>query len=76
MENLNNNIELNVGLLWFSAVITLFILLGVVTDKTRSRPFMKCFTALLATNILMLLGESGKSIAEWLHTNVNKDDDK
>lgn len=59
MENLNNNIELNVGLLWFSAVITLFILLGVVTDKTRSRPFINCFTALLATNILMLLGESG-----------------
>ena len=41
MENLNNNIELNVGLLWFSAVITLFMFLGVVTDKTRSRPFMK-----------------------------------
>ena len=59
MENLNNNIELNIGLLWFSAVITLFMLLGTVTDKTRSRPFMKCFSALLATNILMLLGESG-----------------
>ena len=59
MENLNNNIELNIGLLWFSAVITLFMFLGVVTDKTRSRPFIKCFTALLATNILMLLGESG-----------------
>ena len=59
MENLNNNIELNIGLLWFSAVITLFMFLGVVTDKTRSRPFMRCFTALLATNILMLLGESG-----------------
>ena len=59
MENLNNNIELNIGLLWFSAVITLFMFLGVVTDKTRSRPFMKCFSALLATNILMLLGESG-----------------
>ena len=59
MENLNNNIELNVGLLWFSAVITLFMFLGVVTDKTRSRPFIKCFTGLLATNILMLLGESG-----------------
>ncbi|MGN1112749.1 MAG: hypothetical protein ACI4RP_06040, partial [Acutalibacteraceae bacterium] len=59
MENLNNNIELNVGLLCFSAVITLFMLLGAVTDKTRSRPFIKCFTALLATNILMLLGESG-----------------
>lgn len=41
MENLNNNIELNVGLLWFSAVITLFLLLGAVTDKTRSRQFMK-----------------------------------
>ncbi|MGN1433113.1 MAG: sensor histidine kinase [Ruminococcus sp.] len=59
MENLNYNLELNVGLLWFSAVITLFMLLGAVTDKTRSRPFLKCFIALLATNILMLLGESG-----------------
>lgn len=58
MENLNNNFELNVGLLWFSAVITLFMLLGVVTDRTRTRPFIKCFTALLATNILMLIGES------------------
>lgn len=70
MENLNNNIELNVGLLWFSAVITLFMFLGVVTDKTRSRPFMKCFTALLATNILMLLGESGLWIFGGLPENV------
>ena len=70
MENLNNNIELNVGLLWFSAVITLFILLGVVTDKTRSRPFINCFTALLATNILMLLGESGLWIFGGLPENV------
>ncbi|MGN1457459.1 MAG: sensor histidine kinase [Acutalibacteraceae bacterium] len=59
MENLNNNIELNVGLLWFSAVITLFMLFGTVTDRTRNRPFMKCFIALLAANIIMLIGESG-----------------
>ncbi|MDD6490475.1 MAG: hypothetical protein PUG48_11825, partial [Clostridia bacterium] len=58
MENLNN-IELNVGLLWFSAVITLFMLFGTVTDRTRNRPFMKCFIALLAANIIMLIGESG-----------------
>ena len=70
MENLNNNIELNIGLLWFSAVITLFMFLGVMTDKTRSRPFMKCFSALLATNILMLLGESGLWIFGGLPENV------
>ena len=30
----------------------------------------------LSDGLHMLLGESGKSIAEWLRTNVNKDDDK
>lgn len=70
MENLNNNIELNVGLLWFSAAITLFILLGTVTDRTRKRPFMKCFTALLTTNIFMLLGESGLWIMDGSPENI------
>lgn len=70
MENLNNNIELNVGLIWFSAAITLFILLGTVTDRTRKRPFMKCFTALLTTNIFMLLGESGLWILDGSPKNI------
>lgn len=56
---LNNTAEPNVCLFLFAAAVTLFMLLGSVTDRTRNRPFMKCFIALLATNILMLLGESG-----------------
>lgn len=70
MESLNNNTELNVGLLWFSAVITLFMLLGTVTDKTRTRPFMRCFTALLTTNIFMMLGESGLWIWDGSPENI------
>lgn len=64
METLNNNTALNVGLLCFSAVITLLMLLGAISDKTRKRPFMRYFIALLVTNIFMLLGESGIWIFE------------
>lgn len=59
MTRLNTLMETNICLLLFAASVVLFLLIGAVTDRTRNRLFMKCFTLLLSAAILMLIGEAG-----------------
>lgn len=59
MTNFNEMSLLNVSLLVFSALVTLFLLIGVITDMNRKSRFMSSFIILLISNILMQLGEAG-----------------
>ena len=59
MPNFNEMNLLNVCLLVFSALVTLFLLIGAVTDVKRKSRFMTSFIILLISNILMQLGEAG-----------------
>ena len=59
MTNFNEMSLLNVSLLVFSVVVTLFLLIGAVTDVNRTRTFMKHFIILLISNLFMQLGEAG-----------------
>ena len=49
---------LNVCLLVFSALVTLFLLIGVIADMNRKSRFMSSFIILLISNILMQLSEA------------------
>ena len=59
MPNFNEMSLLNVSLLVFSALVTLFLLIGAITDMNRKSRFMSSFIILLISNILMQLGEAG-----------------
>ena len=59
MPNLNEMRLLNGFLLVFSVLVTLFLLIGSVTDVNRTRTFMKHFIILLISNLFMQLGEAG-----------------
>ena len=59
MPDFNQMNLLNVCLLVFSALVTLFLLIGVITDMNRKSRFMSSFIVLLISNILMQLGEAG-----------------
>ena len=59
MTNFNEMSLLNVSLLVFSALVTLFLLIGAITDMNRKSRFMSSFIILLIANILMQLGEAG-----------------
>ena len=59
MTNCNEMSLLNVSLLVFSALVTLFLLIGAITDMNRKSRFMSSFIILLISNILMQLGEAG-----------------
>lgn len=59
MPNFNEMNLLNVCLLVFSALVTLFLLIGAITDMNRKSRFMSSFIILLISNILMQLGEAG-----------------
>lgn len=59
MPNFNEMNLLNVCLLVFSALVTLFLLIGAITDMNRKSRFMSSFIVLLIANILMQLGEAG-----------------
>ena len=59
MPNFNEMSLLNVCLLVFSALVTLFLLIGAITDMNRKSRFMSSFIILLISNILMQLGEAG-----------------
>ena len=59
MPNFNEMSLLNVRLLVFSALVTLFLLIGAITDMNRKSRFMSSFIILLISNILMQLGEAG-----------------
>ena len=59
MPNFSEMNLLNAALLVFSALVTLFLLIGAVTDRNRKSRFMSSFIILLISNILMQLGEAG-----------------
>lgn len=59
MTNFNEMSLLNVSLLVFSALVTLFLLIAAITDMNRKSRFMSSFIILLISNILMQLGEAG-----------------
>lgn len=59
MPNFNEMRLLNGFLLVFSVLVTLFLLIGAVTDVNRTRTFMKHFIILLISNLFMQLGEAG-----------------
>lgn len=62
--DINNIIEVNVALLLFSACVTAFILIATFIDRTRNASFMKSFSWLLATNVIVQLAEAGIWILE------------
>ena len=59
MPNFNEMRLLNGFLLVFSVLVTLFLLIGSVTDVNRTRTFMKHFIILLISNLFMQLGKAG-----------------
>lgn len=59
MPDFNSMRELNIGLLAFSSLVTLFLYFGTVTDQKRKLPFMRHFSYLLFTNIIMQTAEIG-----------------
>lgn len=62
MPDFNSMRELNIGLLAFSSLVTMFLFFGTVTDQKRKRPFMRHFSYLLLTNIIMQVAEIGVCI--------------
>lgn len=68
MPNFNEMRLLNGFLLVFSVLVTLFLLIGAVTDVNRTRTFMKHFIILLISNLFMQLGEAGI----WLFGGVSE----
>ena len=71
MPNFNEMNILNASLCAFSALVTLFLLIGAVTDTNSRKPFMKSFIILLISNIFMQLGEAGTWFFEGLNENVD-----
>lgn len=59
MPDFNSMRELNIGLLAFSSLVTLFLYFGTVTDQKRKLPFMRHFSYLLFTDIIMQTAEIG-----------------
>lgn len=59
MPNFNEMKLLNGCLLVFSAIVTLFLLIGAVTDAGLTRTFVKAFILLLISNLFMQMGEAG-----------------
>ena len=59
MSDFNKMPEVNICLLIFSVLVMGFILIAAITDPTRKRPFMKSFICLLASGIVVQLGEAG-----------------
>lgn len=59
MPDFNNMIELNIGLLVFSILVTFFILLGCFGCKGRNLSYMRNFVWLVCMNLVMLVGECG-----------------
>ena len=64
MPDFNNMLELNIGLLIFAILVTLFILLGCVGNQRRNFSYMKSFVWLVCMNLIMLVGEAGLWITE------------
>ena len=72
MSQFNDMLELNIGLLVFSILVTIFILLGCVGYKSRKLSYMRNFVWIVCMNLVMQLGECGLWIMklgfenEWL----------
>lgn len=63
-------IVLNVSLYVFSMLVTLFLLIGTLTDTDRKKTFIISFIFLLVSNIIMQLGETGIWIFEGSTDNI------
>ena len=59
MSQFNEMIELNIGLLVFVILVTLFILLGCVGNRSRNLSYMRNFVWIVCMNLVMLVGECG-----------------
>lgn len=59
MTDFNFMPEVNICLLLFSTLVTMFLLIGAVTSRARYRLFMKGFVWLLVLHIFTQLGEAG-----------------
>lgn len=59
MPDFNHMTYLNVSLLLFSALVSFFLLFGVLMSRVRNRLFLRKAIALLLAQILMQLGEAG-----------------
>lgn len=70
MPQLNDMLELNIGLLVFSILVTFFILLGCVGYKSRKLPYMRNFLWIVCMNLVMLIGECGLWIMKLGFENV------
>lgn len=65
MTDFNNMPELNIGLMIFSSLVTLFLLMGILYENKRSRPFMTGFIILLITNIMRLQAWTMVAVLMW-----------
>ena len=70
MPNFNEMNMLNTALCVFSALVTLFLLIGAVTDINSRKPFVNSFIVLLISNIIMQIGEAGTWLFEGSPENV------
>lgn len=59
MPNFNNMMYLNVSLLLFSALVTMFLLFGALMSRIKKPKFLHKMVALLLGQIIMQLGEAG-----------------
>lgn len=66
LPDFNKMTELNIGLLLFAALVTIFLLIGSMIDKNRNRPFMKRFIYLLVFHIVMLFCEAAMRVYEGI----------
>lgn len=70
MLDFNEMIMVNISLYVFSVLVTLFLLIGTVTDNERKKPFIISFIFLLISNIFMQLGEAGIWLFEGSRDNI------
>ena len=70
MPNFNDMLELNIGLLAFAILVTVFILLGCVGYRSRNLSYMRNFIWIVCMNLVMLIGECGLWIMKLGYENV------
>lgn len=59
MSAYSNSPEVNIALLVFAAIFTIFLLVGTLLIDSRGKRFMKSFLFLLLMNFFMIAGEAG-----------------
>lgn len=70
MPQFNDMLELNIGLLVFSILVTFFILLGCVGYRSRNLSYMRYFVWIVCMNLVMQVGECGLWIMKLGFENV------